>query len=399
MSNRGIIGNKPKSGASQYSDVFGFDTQYVASVDGVIYPSANTAASSGFAIANTGGFARPTNNHHIYFKEDGSWDMFKVVGQQSGATLAGGNYVVTATPGGDYITFLEYTTTDFFTTYEKSGAKGRTYTQVSRVAAPTTGQKAYIEYNPAGTILAVAGPGTPYIYLYQRSGSTLTQLSNPDILPTGSMQSSGPANCLSWSPDGQYLAMAHNVTPFFTVWKVSGTTFTKIANPTSLPSAAGVTVAWNHDGTSLALVNNANLYVYNRTGDTLTLASTTAIGLNPGSSQLSWNYNSTLILITGGVSPYYWIFQRSGNTVTSAGITLSPAPPVTSITMGTFCKEPYNSSGASLLVFVMGTVNFYSISGTTGTQVYHLGTAPGFNNNDVTDNGDVSSRHVCFIYK
>ena len=43
--------------------------------------------------------------------------MFKVVGQQSASSLTGGNYVVTATPGGDYVTFLEYTSTDYFTTY------------------------------------------------------------------------------------------------------------------------------------------------------------------------------------------------------------------------------------------------------------------------------------------
>ncbi len=60
------------------------------------------------------------------------------------------------------------------------------------------------------------------------SGTTFTPLSDPGTLPAGA------ASDLSFSPDGAKLAVSHDNSPFMTVYSISGTTFTKMANPASL---------------------------------------------------------------------------------------------------------------------------------------------------------------------
>jgi hypothetical protein len=81
--------------------------------------------------------------------------------------------------------------------------------------------------------LAASDSDAPRILIYKRSGDTFTKLANPDVLP-------GSAGIgVSFSYDDTYLAVAHaGSSPFITIYKRDGDTFTKIANPDVLPTGA-----------------------------------------------------------------------------------------------------------------------------------------------------------------
>ena len=86
--------------------------------------------------------------------------------------------------------------------------------------------------------LAVAHDTTPFVTIYDQTGDTFTKLADPAALPAGTGYG------VAFSADGTYMAVAHNTTPFITIYKRSGDTFTKLANPATLPAATGRGVAF-----------------------------------------------------------------------------------------------------------------------------------------------------------
>ena len=68
-------------------------------------------------------------------------------------------------------------------------------------------------FSPDGTLLAVAHGGSPYITIYNTS--TWTKLANPSVLP------SNTANGCAFSPDGTLLAVAHGGSPYITIYDTS----------------------------------------------------------------------------------------------------------------------------------------------------------------------------------
>jgi hypothetical protein len=62
--------------------------------------------------------------------------------------------------------------------------------------------------------MAVAHAVTPFVTIYSISGSTFTKLTNPSTLPTGT------GNGVSFSPDGAFMAVAHDITTFVTIYSV-----------------------------------------------------------------------------------------------------------------------------------------------------------------------------------
>jgi WD40 repeat protein len=122
-----------------------------------------------------------------------------------------------------------------------------------------------VAFSPDGTYLAVAGD-YPYIFIYKRSGDTFTKLADPEILP--SFFGWGTA----FSPDGTYLAVVHMDAPFITIYKRDGDTFTKLANPATLPTGDANGTAFSNDGTYLAVAHSTTPFItiYKREGDTFT---------------------------------------------------------------------------------------------------------------------------------
>jgi hypothetical protein len=81
------------------------------------------------------------------------------------------------------------------------------------------------------------------------------KLTNPSTLPTSTGRGT------SFSPDGAYLAVAHATSPFITIYKRSGDTFTKLADPSILPPGTGYGTAFSTDGAYLAVAHATSPFI------------------------------------------------------------------------------------------------------------------------------------------
>ena len=93
-----------------------------------------------------------------------------------------------------------------------------------------------------------------------------TKLPNPSTLPANN------AYGVAWSPDERLLAVAHDDSPFVTIYSRDGDTFTKLNNPSTLPGSTGRSVDFSSNGQFLAVgtLLSSYLNVYERDGDTFT---------------------------------------------------------------------------------------------------------------------------------
>ena len=90
-------------------------------------------------------------------------------------------------------------------------------------------------FSPNGNDIAIAHDVTPFITVYPWSSGFGTKYSNPAILPTGN------ADDVEYSINGDTIAVTHANSPQITAypWSVSGFG-TKYANPVGLSSVDGV---------------------------------------------------------------------------------------------------------------------------------------------------------------
>jgi WD40 repeat protein len=130
---------------------------------------------------------------------------------------------------------------------------------------PTSDVK-YVSFSQDGNYLALAVRSSPFVFIYVRSGNSFVKLANPATLPTGE------GNNIVFSPDGTYLAIAHASSPFITIYKRNGNTFTKLTNPSTLPPNIGEGVQFSTDNTYLVVGhrNSPFITIYKRSGDTFT---------------------------------------------------------------------------------------------------------------------------------
>lgn len=124
--------------------------------------------------------------------------------------------------------------------------------QMNNPGTTPTGNAGQAKWSPDNNFLAVAHTTTPFVTVYQRKGSVLTKLPDPATLPTGN------ANAISWSPDGEFLAVAHTTTPFLTIYRRRGVNFTKITGPNILPAGDAFGVSWSPDGRFLSVTHKVS---------------------------------------------------------------------------------------------------------------------------------------------
>lgn len=166
--------------------------------------------------------------------------------------------------------------------------------------------------SPDGLYLALGVNGVPRVLIYKRSGKTFTKLADPSVTPTGIGLGA------SFSPDGLYLAIAHATAPYITIYKRSGDTFTKLADPAVLPTGDGYSVTWSPDGVYLAVGHNTSpsLTIYKRSGDTFTKLSNPATLPTSISNGVCFSMDGVYLSVAHSVSPYITIYKRSGDTFT-----------------------------------------------------------------------------------
>ncbi len=112
-----------------------------------------------------------------------------------------------------------------------------------------------VAFSSDETYLAVAYFITPFITIYKRSGDTFTKLTDPAALPASTGRGT------AFSADGVCLAVAHSTTPFVTIYKRSGDTFTKLTDPAALPASTGRGTAFSSDGTYLAVAHDTSPFI------------------------------------------------------------------------------------------------------------------------------------------
>ena len=106
-----------------------------------------------------------------------------------------------------------------------------------------------------GTGLYVDSSGNVGIGAVGGFSDAPVKLANPADLPAGRGYGA------SFSADNTYLAIAHETTPFVTIYKRSGDTFTKLANPADLPADEGYGASFSPDGTYLAIAHETTPFV------------------------------------------------------------------------------------------------------------------------------------------
>lgn len=140
-----------------------------------------------------------------------------------------------------------------------------------------TGQVNGVDFNSTKTMLACAHATSPFITIYSISGTTFSKISNPSVLPAGT------GNCCAFNPAGTLLAVGHATTPFITIYNTGD--WSKVANPASLPVNSVTSCDFNHDGSLLALTRSgggAALIVYNTSSwATVSLVTTPASIASP----------------------------------------------------------------------------------------------------------------------
>ena len=85
------------------------------------------------------------------------------------------------------------------------------------------------------SLLAVGHSTSPYVTIYNTAD--WSKISNPSTLPTGA------GNGVAFSPDGSKLAVAHFSSPYVTIYNTSD--WSKISNPSTLPTGVGRGVAFS----------------------------------------------------------------------------------------------------------------------------------------------------------
>jgi alpha-tubulin suppressor-like RCC1 family protein len=199
-------------------------------------------------------------------------------------------------------------------------------------------------------------------------GENYTKLLDPSSLPSDS--TSGTA----WSPNETYLSATSVNTPFLHIYKRSGDTFTKLANPASLPTSVGRETAWSPDSTYLAMTSSTTpfIHIYKRSGDTFTKLA------NPGtlppsdSTGVSWSPDGTYLSVPSTTTPFVTIYKRSGDTFTKLS---NPA----TLPAGAGNDTEWSSDGIYMTVAhaVTPYVTIYKRSGDTFTKLANPATLSG----------------------
>lgn len=77
------------------------------------------------------------------------------------------------------------------------------------------GTSTSVRFSDDGRFVAAAGKASPYMVVWIREGDSFTKLSNPSNLPTGYGWG------IAFSPNSEYVAVTHNASPYVTVYTLA----------------------------------------------------------------------------------------------------------------------------------------------------------------------------------
>ncbi len=215
---------------------------------------------------------------------------------------------------------------------------------------------------PKRTYYAAVGHSTsPYVTVYPWSDITGfgAKYANPGTaLP-------GVVNDISFHPSGRAIALAHNASPFFSVYAFSASGFgSKYADPAALPGTLNG-IAFSPDGQWLLMTdaNGAHIYPFSlTTGIGAKIASSPTI--SSGGLKCSWHPAGTYFVLGRGLSPYSRVYPFTSGTVGSA---IDPG----SAASGSGMAARFAPSGLAIAVadvHATNTITGYPFTSTYGTK-------------------------------
>ncbi len=299
----------------------------------------------------------------LYAKNDGNLYYKDSDGNEYLIETEGSDEIeLVARPGSDYSGFTNTLIPQF--PWESPAIQNVTDTD-------PTGITYDAKWSPNGEFLAVAHTTTPFVTVYQKKGTALTKLVGgggqfSSTLPTGN------ASCLAWSPNGEFLAVGHAFsTRSLSIYQRAGATFTKLTDGASWPPAEVFSVAWSPNGQFLACAHATTPFisVYSRASVTFTkltnpstmpTATGRAVAFTPGGTRI-WFLQASTGLISELVEYAYTTTAIGTQTSTSGSGAFTP---------GTYCAISIHPDSNSLAVTAgeaAGTVQIYTRSGSTWT--------------------------------
>jgi len=171
-------------------------------------------------------------------------------------------HAVAWTPDGDYIAVATQAFSEPFCIYPWSNSSGfGTKLSNPSYSGNTRGANA-VDFHPDGTFFAL---GERYngdvsrstVHVWAWSSGFGTKQSAPSSYPQG------PVNAVKFSPNGEYIAVASNVSPDIHVWPWSSSGFgSPYANPSTLPGYDQYDCAWTTDSAALVSCGLVSPFVH-----------------------------------------------------------------------------------------------------------------------------------------
>lgn len=164
------------------------------------------------------------------------------------------------------------------------------------------------------------------LQIWKVDGTTFTAVPDPSIKP-----GDGGANLtysLEFSPGAQYMVIACNSDPKLYFYKRTGDNFTKLADPAVVPAGpAGGGARFSPDGNFVAVTHTSGgfLSIYSRSGDTFTKITNPATVIATNGTAVAWNSNGDYLAAAGfGQEPF--VYKRTGSSFDKIGFPSTALP-------------------------------------------------------------------------
>lgn len=165
-------------------------------------------------------------------------------------------------------------------------------------------------YSPDGKFLIVCAgrDDNSVIFIYRREGDSLISI-------THSITGLKNVSSCQFSHDSRYLLLCHTSSPYMSVYKIEGETFTKLANPATLPSGEGRRCKFSKDSKQILMASadaSPLLSIYSLENDVLTKLATNKITPIPSASYniLSIDWTDTYIACCVQTSPFLYLYKK-----------------------------------------------------------------------------------------
>jgi WD40 repeat protein len=175
-----------------------------------------------------------------------------------------------------------------------------------------------VRFSNNNDYLAVAGTSSPYIHVYKRTNDVFNKIADANFTGLPPTNASESSNDISFSGNDGYVALATNLTPFVYIYKRDGDTFTKLDNPSVLPTGIAIGVCFSNNSDYLVVAHvfsTRSVTIYKRDGDTFTKLSDLSIP-SATARRVAFSKDDNYLAITIVSEPGLLIYERSGDNFT-----------------------------------------------------------------------------------